>query len=355
MASLFVSGPFTGSCQIARMLVRAAAEAQGIKILEKSGHLNKPAAELMEEADGVVLVYGGTEPAIEDVWGMSLVELEMRYASVRKKPVLGVLLAPTGPLGPTMKRLRGHLERQLTEAIYYLSEVPESIHLGLSQLAVYHAITLRYGIPLPKEMRENLAPDLRDPQVAAGLIAKLPAGEGVVVPMVSTLVSILERLEKYLRDWQNIALPVFSDRVFISYARSEVTWASDLEERLTEAGLSPWRDQKQMRTGEQFLQIIRNEIENSGAFIAIISERSASSPWVLKEVDYALAAEERYGANTFFILPIRVGNTPHDAIKGLEDRDQITLDPGEDLTPVVDKLVRDLARRRQRAIDRLKT
>lgn len=363
MSQLFLSGPFSPACSISRILIRTVAKAQGIDILEKSGAVEKSSARLIEEADAVVLVHGGEAPAVEDVWGMSLVESEMRYASVRKKPVLVVLTEPAGSIEEPMWRLRQHLKRQLngTGAVRTLTEIRDDINPLLGELAAHHARTRKYDVSFPQQIQQNLqrhynlpedlVEDLCDPQVAPSRIDVLAQENNVYVPSVSELESALEKLVDFIGNWEETARPIFSDRVFISYSHDDVEVAEDLQQCLSESGLTPWRDQQDLRAGDQFADILRNEIEKSGVFVVLISEESAESEWVNREVKHALEMKRQYGRDVYFILPVRLEGTPPDAIKALADYDHLVLDPS-DVESDVEDLVEDLRKQRSRAVER---
>lgn len=346
-----------GACRIARALLRLAAEAGGVTLLEKHGGVTTPVAQLIEASEAVVLVYGGEEPAVEDVWGLSLVELEMRYASVRKKPVLGVLLDSTERMGATMTRLRGHLERQLGPAMLHLQGLPESTDFSLAQVAVVHAWCLQYQRPFPADMRQALVQELGpgeardwcDPRVAPGILARQAAQRGIVLPSVSALMEMLSQLETLLVDWQQRAAPVFNDRIFLSYAHADRALAVALEQALEAVGLEPWRDQNHLRKGEQFLEIIRHEIEHSGAFVVLLSPESAGSRWVRWEIEHAKATEQRYGDDTFFVFPICLENTALEPFPSLSGCNHITLTPTTDPAQLARLLRADLDRRRHEA------
>lgn len=292
---------------------------------------------------------------------MSLVEAELRYASVQKKPVMAVLTETTGSVDPTMGRLRQHLQHQLDEAVRTVTEIRDDVHPLLGQLAAFHACTRKYGFPIPNQIQreirqtdgisQGVAEDLCNPQVAPTRINKLARQHDVYVPSVADLASVLEELEDFFGNWEQTARPVFSDRVFISYSRQDVDVAEDLQHQLSERGLEPWRDQQDLRTGDRFRDILWNEIEKSGAFVVLISENSADSDWVNDEVEHALEMEKRYGRDVYFILPVCLEGTPPDAIEALKTYDHLVLDP-DDVVSGVEALVENLHERRRRAVER---
>jgi hypothetical protein len=81
-------------------------------------------------------------------------------------------------------------------------------------------------------------------------------------------------------------LPVVSNRVFISYARTDRDYVERLARAISEAGFEVWYD-RSIETGSSFSDRIREAIDSSAALIAVLTPESVGSKWVLREISYA--------------------------------------------------------------------
>ena len=70
--------------------------------------------------------------------------------------------------------------------------------------------------------------------------------------------------------------------VFLSYSRQDLRRAKPIIKALEAAGLSVWWDRR-LIGGSEFSKEIRDELDQAAAVVALWSERSANSPWVLDE------------------------------------------------------------------------
>jgi hypothetical protein len=78
-----------------------------------------------------------------------------------------------------------------------------------------------------------------------------------------------------------------SDRIFISYSRSDQEFVSKLARDLELRGGRVWLDQTDIRGGIQWRQSIADGIEESGAFLVILSPDSMESEYVNLEIELA--------------------------------------------------------------------
>lgn len=88
--------------------------------------------------------------------------------------------------------------------------------------------------------------------------------------------------------------------VFISYSHNDVSIAERVERELRRRGFLCWRD-PQLRCGPQFPKRLAQEIADSQAVLVLVSEASAGSTWVRKEL--RLARKKRIP-----ILPALIAN-----------------------------------------------
>ena len=75
-------------------------------------------------------------------------------------------------------------------------------------------------------------------------------------------------------------------QVFISYSRSDMDYIEKLEQRLLSEGFSVWRD-NHIQSGDAWWQVVKTNLKECAAMIVVMSDRAATSPWVLRETAIA--------------------------------------------------------------------
>ena len=75
--------------------------------------------------------------------------------------------------------------------------------------------------------------------------------------------------------------------VFISYSRTDIEFVQRFASSLNEFGKSPWIDTDAIADAEVFPQAIRTAIEESDAFLFVITPASVASRFCEQEVTYA--------------------------------------------------------------------
>jgi hypothetical protein len=76
--------------------------------------------------------------------------------------------------------------------------------------------------------------------------------------------------------------------VFLSYSKKDYFFAELAQIKLSEAGITLWRDQGQLRAGRDWRQGFETRIADSLAVLAALSANSAESSYVTFEWAYAL-------------------------------------------------------------------
>lgn len=87
--------------------------------------------------------------------------------------------------------------------------------------------------------------------------------------------------------------PELAQDVFISYSRSDIDFASRLNEGLQIHGKVTWFDQESIASGTDFQQEIYRGIESCDNFVFILSPRAVQSPYCADEVAYAVHLKKR--------------------------------------------------------------
>ncbi|GEM_PF-7029887 len=92
-------------------------------------------------------------------------------------------------------------------------------------------------------------------------------------------------------------------RVFISYSRKDSEPVDYLVDKLVKLDLNVFVDTQGIRGGDDFSEIILDQIDQSDVVIFVISKNSYNSIWVEKEIKRAFAQRKR-------IIPLRIDNAP---------------------------------------------
>lgn len=81
--------------------------------------------------------------------------------------------------------------------------------------------------------------------------------------------------------------------IFLSYSRQDLETAHEIAKRLTDERFKVWSDWETLEIGDSFPDKIREGIEYSPRFVIILSQRSAQSYWVMRELTYALEYKKK--------------------------------------------------------------
>jgi uncharacterized protein (UPF0147 family) len=100
-------------------------------------------------------------------------------------------------------------------------------------------------------------------------------------------------------------------RIFLSYAREDKEQVESLYQRLSDAGLTPWMDTKDILPGEKWPSAIERAIQGADFFIACLSTRSFDKRgFIQKEIRRALDAWQEKLGEDIYLIPARLENCP---------------------------------------------
>src|SRR5258706_574605 len=99
---------------------------------------------------------------------------------------------------------------------------------------------------------------------------------------------------------------MISSQVFISYSRTDETFAKRLQNDLTRIGLSVWMDAQDLKPGDSFANEIERAIDASAFFFLVLPTSLILSEWVEWEYRLALTCKNEKGKPK--IIPIRLHN-----------------------------------------------
>jgi hypothetical protein len=80
-------------------------------------------------------------------------------------------------------------------------------------------------------------------------------------------------------------------KVFVSHAREDRDAAHQITIALATAGLNPWLDAQELRSGDELLKTIATVLAEAEYFAIVLSRTALTKPWVLAEMRMALTAE----------------------------------------------------------------
>lgn len=107
-----------------------------------------------------------------------------------------------------------------------------------------------------------------------------------------------------------------STTVFISYAREDMYAAERFHRELTSAGLNVWFDKSSLLPGQDQKVSIKQAINESRYFLAILSRNSVNKKgFVQKEVAEALEIIKEFPPSEIFIIPVRLDDCEPSHIK----------------------------------------
>ncbi|QTR48953.1 toll/interleukin-1 receptor domain-containing protein [Candidatus Thiothrix anitrata] len=121
---------------------------------------------------------------------------------------------------------------------------------------------------------------------------------------------------------------------FISYASPDREVAHSLANKLEDQGISVLFDHKTLVAGQDFQQIIPNQIKNADIVIILLSNHSRRSRWVEAELQFALE-------NNNNVIPVLLDDsaTENWVWPLISDRNTIKYKSEEDIDHIIDRIL----------------
>lgn len=101
---------------------------------------------------------------------------------------------------------------------------------------------------------------------------------------------------------------------FLSHSSADKSFIRQLAADLTANGIDVWLDEQRIRVGDSIPEKLAQGLAGSDFFLLAMSEHSAGSAWVQKELNNALVNEVQ--RRKVHILPLRLDDTPMPPIIG---------------------------------------
>jgi hypothetical protein len=108
--------------------------------------------------------------------------------------------------------------------------------------------------------------------------------------------------------------------VFLSYARSDKDAAMRLYSSLSNAGINAWIDAENLLPGQNWQKAIRETIEHSSHFIALLSKNSIEKRgYVQSEIRHAIKVLSEIPEDSIFLIPARLDEctVPYEDLRSL--------------------------------------
>jgi len=96
-------------------------------------------------------------------------------------------------------------------------------------------------------------------------------------------------------------------RIFLSYAQEDSPVAAALGRELTKAKIQVWNPSQEVEPGENWSLKIGEALERADAVIVLFSPNSGRSPWIQREIEYALTSPRLEGR----LIVVEVKPTKH--------------------------------------------
>lgn len=92
--------------------------------------------------------------------------------------------------------------------------------------------------------------------------------------------------------------------VFLSYSHTDAPLAAQVSRGLKAAGLNVWSPDGDLLPGDNWAAEVARALEESEAMVVLLTPDAMHSPWVKREMEYALGAQNYRDR----LVPVVVGN-----------------------------------------------
>lgn len=120
-------------------------------------------------------------------------------------------------------------------------------------------------------------------------------------------------------------------KVFISHAHEDEALVRRIAEGLQRSGLDVWLDELNVMPGDNFAERISRALDESQAMVVVITANALRSPWVRREIEYALGRES-YSGRVVPVIAAPQSEVPEEKIPWILRRFQFVVlhDPGQE-------------------------
>ncbi|MDE0679214.1 MAG: toll/interleukin-1 receptor domain-containing protein [Gammaproteobacteria bacterium] len=93
-------------------------------------------------------------------------------------------------------------------------------------------------------------------------------------------------------------------KVFLSHSHTDAPLAARISEALEESGLQVWDSDRNLLPGDNWAGETARALEESDAMVVLLTPAAVSSPYVKREIEYALGSKNYSNR----LIPVVVGN-----------------------------------------------
>ena len=93
-------------------------------------------------------------------------------------------------------------------------------------------------------------------------------------------------------------------KVFVSHSHADTQLAAQVSKALRDEGLEVWDPDLNLLPGDNWAAEVARALEESDAMVVLMTADALNSPWVRREMEYALGAK-RYSNR---LIPVAVGD-----------------------------------------------
>jgi hypothetical protein len=98
-------------------------------------------------------------------------------------------------------------------------------------------------------------------------------------------------------------------KLFISHSSQDGAFVRDLRATLADHGQDGWIDSRELRGGDPLWPDIQQAIDDASTYAVVISTDALQSPWVGKELLYALDVRKQRGKDKFPVILLSLNGT----------------------------------------------
>lgn len=93
-------------------------------------------------------------------------------------------------------------------------------------------------------------------------------------------------------------------KVFISHSHAEAPWAARVSDALEQTGLEVWNSDRNLLPGDNWAAEVARALEESEAMVVLLTPDAVNSPYVKREMEYALGAKSYSNR----LIPVVIGD-----------------------------------------------
>ncbi len=119
-------------------------------------------------------------------------------------------------------------------------------------------------------------------------------------------------------------------KLFISHSSQDDAFVREIRGALADHGLAGWIDSRELSGGDPIWSEIQKAIEESSAFMVVVSTDSLQSKWIGRELRYALNLQKQKGKDKFPVIPLSLNDTKLGVLEEFFDEEPLYIPVSSD-------------------------